>query len=191
MRWFPKPTTRRKARHRTRLAAAGAALLVLLGCAFGAWEGSFEPLNLAWQSQLFQYRHLAGLDPKRAPIVIVGWDQNTYSDPSLNGTWDRATTGRLVDILHRAGARLIMLDRLYESDAAGTDVLAAAMRRAGNVVIAQELILGSSSLADSTSLWPLNPRLAAAARAVGLVNLPPAEAADPNARNRAYNNDVE
>src|SRR6185312_3134049 len=80
---------------------------------------------------------------------------------------------------------------LYESDAAGTDALAAAMRRAGNVVVAQELIVGKNAYTDSTSLWPLNAQIAGAARAVGLVNLPPPEAADPNARNRAYNNDVQ
>src|ERR1035437_7169812 len=104
MRWFGKYTARRSARRRTRCAAAGAACLVLLACAFAAWEGSFEPVNLAWQGQLFQYRYLAGLDPKRAPIVIVAWDQNTFGDPSLHGVWNRATTAHLVDILHGAGA---------------------------------------------------------------------------------------
>jgi adenylate cyclase len=192
MRWFAKPTARRKARRRTRFAATGAAALLLFACAFAAWEGSFEPVNLAWQGQLFEYRHQAGLDPKRAPIVIVAWDQNTYDDPSLNGEWDRATTARLVDILHKAGARLIMIDRLYESSGvAGSTALAASMRKAGNVVIAQELILSNSSLTNSTGLEPLDPSIAAAARASGLVNIPSPETADPNARYRAYLNDFE
>src|SRR5579871_3487091 len=100
--------TRRRARRRARLAAMGAAVLMLFACAFAAWVGSFEPVNLAWQTQLFQYRHLTGLDPKRAPIVIVGWDTNSagYFNPQTG--WDRKTTAKLITMLHRSGARLIL-----------------------------------------------------------------------------------
>jgi adenylate cyclase len=185
--------SRGAARRRARFAAAAAAFLVLLACAAASWEGSFEPANLAWESQLFQFRHLAGLDPRRAPIVIVGWDQNSYTQ--LGGVWSRATTGRLVDILHHAGARVIMIDRLYEDDspdlAAGTATLAAAIRRAGNVVLAQEVAVSATAFTNAATLVPLASAIGAAARAIGIVNIPPPEGADPNARYRAYSNTVE
>lgn len=184
-----RPATRRGLRRRARIAAAAAAALVLVACGAAAREGSFEPVNLAWQSQLFQFRHLAGLDPKRAPIVIVGWDQNSYGQ--LGGLWDRQTTSDLVDILHRAGARLIMLDRLYEDDNAESGVLAAAIHRAGNVVLAQEITVSATAFTSSQTLVPLVPSIGAAARGIGIVNVPPPEGADPNARYRAYNNMVE
>ena len=193
VRFGRKLGARGAARRRARFVAAAAAFLVLLACAAASWEGSFEPVNLAWQSQLFQFRHQAGLDPKRASIVIVGWDQNSYTQ--LGGTWSRATTAQLVDLLHHAGARLIMIDRLYEDDtpdlAAGTAALAGAMRRAGNVVLAQEVAVSATAFTNSATLVPLVSSIAAAARAVGIVNIPPPEGADPNARYRAYSTTVE
>ena len=193
MKWFTGSAgTRRQARRRARTAAAVAARLVILGCAIADWLGSFEPVNLAWQSQLFNYRHLAGLDPPRAPIVIVGWDQNSSQSPALPNGWDRKSTAHLVDLLHNAGARLIMIDRLYEDPSLpGTAELAAAIRRAGNVVLVQEATVGASAYTESISVVPLLPTIAAAARAIGLGNLPPPEGTDPNAPYRRDNYEVQ
>ncbi len=174
----------RRARRNTRIACVAAALAVLIVCGSLALRGAFEPLDLAWQSQLFALRHQAGLDPPRVPIVIVAYDQ--HSDQVLDG-WSRAATAQLVDRLHSAGARLIMLDRLYEDSRSGTAQLSSAIRRAGNVVLAQEIAVGSTLYTNSLSLVPLESSIAAAARGIGVVNLPPPDGRDPLARYREYN----
>ncbi len=173
-----------RARRRTRIACAVAALAVLFVCGAMALRGAFEPVDLAWQSRLFTLRHLAGLDPPRAPIIIVAYDQN--SDQALGG-WSREATAQLLDRLHAAGARLIAVDRLYEDNRSGTAQLSSAIRRAGNVILAQEIALGSTMYTNSISLVPLQSSIAAAARGVGVVNLPPPDSNDPNAQYRAYN----
>jgi adenylate cyclase len=186
---FSGGVPRRAARRRARGAAAGAAVLILAVIGALALRGSFEPTDLAWQSAAFRWRHDLGLDPARRPIVIVAWDQN--SAQQLTDGWTRAATAALIDRLHAAGARLIMLDRLFEGPRAGTSELAAAMRRAGNVVLAQEISLGATSYTSAMSLVDLEPSIAATARGIGIANLPPPDTADPDARYRRYNYSIQ
>jgi len=178
----------RRTRRNTRIACAVAALVVIITSAALDLRGAFEPLDLTWQSWLFSQRHLAGLDPPRANIIIVAYD--SYSDQALGG-WSRIATAQVVDRLHAAGARLIMLDRLYEDSRTGTAELSSAIRHAGNVILAQEIALGSTLYTSSMSVVPLESSIAAAAHGIGLVNIPPPESSDPNARYRAYNYWVE
>jgi len=161
------------------------ALALIGSCAALTLRGSFEQADLAWQTFALRLRADAGLDPPRARIAIVAYDQAT--DAALGGVWDRGATARLVDALRRAGARLVVIDRLYEDNRPGTAALAAALRRAGNVVLGQEVVVADSAFGTALTLAALEPRLAAAARATGIVNLPPAGA---DARFRAYNTDV-
>jgi len=124
----------------------------------------------------------------RRPLLLVAWDQasvGTYPDG-----WTRALTARLIDRLHAAGALLIVIDRLYEDQRAGTDKLAVAMRRAGNVVVAQEISTLTSPYLSGQQLVPLVSPIAAAARAIGLGNLPPPDRSDPRHAYRLYNNDL-
>jgi adenylate cyclase len=177
----------RRARRNTRIACVIAALAVLIVSAALALRGAFEPLDLTWQSQLFALRHQAGLDPPRARIVIVAYDEHSDEKLGSSGGWSRETTAQLVDRLHAAGARLIMLDRLYEDTRSGTAQLSSAIRRAGNVILAQEISLGSTIFTSSISLVPLESSIASAARGIGVVNIPPPDNRDSHARYRAYN----
>lgn len=128
------------------------------------------------------------------PLLLVSWDQNSVQNYPPG--WTRSLTARLIDRLSADGARLIVIDRLYEDDdpnnpPAGTAELASAMRRAGNVVIAQEVTnLSEGYIASGLHLVPLDPSIASAARAIGLANLPPPDSSDPQHFNRSYDNEV-
>jgi adenylate cyclase len=168
-----------------------AGLVVVVVCALLALRGAFEPVDLAWQSELFRLRYDAGLNPPRAPIVIIAYDEQSDQALSSTGGWTRATMAQVIDRLHAAGAKLIMIDRLYEGPRDGTAALAAAIMRAGSVVLAQEIVTGSTSFTNSMSLVPLEPSIAAAAKELGVVNLPPPDARDTLARYRLYNYQIQ
>ncbi len=164
------------------------AVALIAACAMVEARGSFERVDLAWQVYSFHLRDALGLNPARAPIVIVAFDENSYA--TLGGAWSRLTSAQVIDRLHAAGARLIVIDRLYEQ--AGlphTADLATAIKHAGNVVLAQEVTVGTTSESSSYTLQPLDPAVSDATRAVGLVNLPPPEAASDGTY-RLYNGNV-
>ena len=118
-----------------------------------------KDLGLTW---LFRMR-----GPSAPPddITIVGIDRTTGTELGLAGPdprdWPRAVHARLIDGLAAAGARLIVFDLLFESDRGhDDDLLAAAMRRAGNVIVARDIDrrdLGQSAVSER--LTPLAPRL--------------------------------
>ncbi len=108
-------------------------------------------------------------------IAIVGI---TDSDLAAYGRrpWPRSMEARLVDRLHADGARVIALDLLFQepSTPAGDQALAAAARRAGNVIFA-----GYATLSARPSATPLATALSQpvaplrAAGAMGLINAAP------------------
>jgi adenylate cyclase len=65
------------------------------------------------------------------------------------------------------------------------------MRKAGNVVVAQEIQIQTTATTSLNSIVPLEQSVSAAAAGRGIVNLPPPDASDPNARYRRYNYDLQ
>jgi adenylate cyclase len=128
---------------RLRIARAAGALVLTLGVlvAYGAWRNTpvFEAIEgqtLTWRFQL-----RGPLKPGRDVAVIAIDDRSV----AALGGWpvDRGRLAKAVDALSRAGASVIVFDLLFagpgrkEASAAGDGdaKLAAAMRRAGNVVV--------------------------------------------------------
>ncbi len=112
-----------------------------------AW-GALAALSLtgAWRRlELLGFDALTVLTTPGAgdsPIVIVGIDEPTFAELDLQWPWPRQAHAELIDALSRAGAAVIAFDVVF-SEPAGPeedDALAGAIRRAGNVVLAADLV---------------------------------------------------
>ena len=77
-----------------------------------------------------------------APIVIVGIDEPSFAELDRQWPWPRGIHADLVDRLKEAGAKAIAFDVLFAEPAGeeGDRRLAEAIRRAGNVVLASDLV---------------------------------------------------
>lgn len=171
---------RRRGRGIAAALLAGAVIIEL--CYALDLRGVTGPVELAWQLFAFQFRQWAGAAPAaapRAPLVLVYYDASSQAAYSQSGTLvsvpPRRAVAVLVARLRAAGARAIVLDYLYHapSDAATDGALAAALRHAGNVVIAQTYVSGCAGYICTEQLIGPLPALAAAAR-LGDANIPPA-----------------
>ena len=99
------------------------------------------------------------------PIVIVAIDDRTMEETGRLSSWPRSYHARLIDNLASAGARVIVFDVLFAEPAMGDEELAAAIKRAGNVVLA-------SAAPDGTVVRPLE-QLREGARAIGNAGVVP------------------
>jgi adenylate cyclase len=149
--------------------------------AVGPFAGAFDQFTLFDQLELNSfYNRLyvrdqfpslrAKLDQR---IVVVAIDD--YSCATSDG-WPgcepvpRSYTATVIDKLRAAGATAIALDQAFEGDRPGSAQLAAAMKRFPKVVIAQRLTVNDISGSEVTTLIPLDPPIAAAAR-IGLADI--------------------
>jgi adenylate cyclase len=115
-------------------AAAG---LIFMALPLGAFVEEWAGLNL-----LFRLR-----GPRTPPseVLIVAIDRpaaEALGLPSNPNRWPRTQHAELVDALHRGGAATIVLDIVFDEPGAPVDdrTLAEAVRRAGTVVLAQQLV---------------------------------------------------
>lgn len=115
----------------------------------------------------------AAPDPHIAIVGITDSDLAAYG----RWPWPRSVEARLVDRLHADGARVIALDLLLPeaSTPAQDQALAAASRRAGNVIFASYATLGPRAAGLPAATAVTQPvAVLRAAGAVGLVNALPA-----------------
>lgn len=77
-----------------------------------------------------------------APIVIVGIDEPSFAELDRQWPWNRGIHAELVDRLKAAGAKVIAFDILFAEPAGEDDDrrFAEAIGRAGNVVLASDLV---------------------------------------------------
>lgn len=110
-----------------------------------------------------------------------GTDWRPLPPPSRLSTWPRCVHARLVDVLRDAGASAIVFDVLFrprEAGLSGIDVaeddgaLATALRRSGNVVLAQKLELVDDGEGQTVELAAISPAIEAAAYAAAPFPLP-------------------
>jgi adenylate cyclase len=114
---------------------------------------------------------LRGPKEKCEDIVVVAIDQTSESDLDQPYPWSRRLHARLIDNLTRAEARLIVFDVVFTEgrDPDATAELAAAIRRAGNVILAGKTLL-SRTHARATTILPPVDELADACWGWGLVD---------------------
>ena len=77
-----------------------------------------------------------------APVVIVGIDDPSFAELNLQWPWPRALHAQLIRSLKSEGARVIALDVLFPepSNPENDALLADAIRHAGNVVLASDIV---------------------------------------------------
>jgi len=147
------------------------ALVLSVACALVVlllfWGGALEFLEL--KSLDLRFRYLSQQEPasgnhsQQRPsrdVVLVAIDENSLRELKahrITWKWPRDIYAAVVEYLHRGGAKVIVLDMLFSepdidrlsTDAEQTDgALAAAMKKAGNVVIAAQFRNEENLLVD-------------------------------------------
>jgi len=150
----------------TLVSAIGATLIASLLCCSAFTF--LEKIELSFLDMRFRLR---GPVERSDEIVVIAIDQTSESDLDQPYPWDRRLHARLIDNLHRAGARLIVFDVVFTEgrDADATAELAESIRRAGNVILAGKMLLSRSHGRAVTILPPLDA-LAEAAWGWGLID---------------------
>jgi adenylate cyclase len=98
---------------------------------------------------------LRGIPPQPRSVVVVGIDRDAAAalgETSELDTWSRSLHARLLERLETAGASVVAFDLVFDDprDLSGDAAFAAAIERAGNVVLAErteadQVALGSGS----------------------------------------------
>ncbi len=115
---------------------------------------------------LYDLLLLARPAPSSGDVVIVGIDQKSL-DALGRFPWPRSTHARLVEQLHRMGARLIALDLILSDPSPEDEELARTMEAAGNVYLA---VVRERRGEETVYLEPAVP-LAGAAAGLGHAHL--------------------
>ena len=124
-----------------------------------------------WDSRL---RLARSVDAPHKAIAIVAIDEKSIGEIG-RFPWSRTVYAHFIDVLHRAGARAVLLDVLYpEAESPGADRhFAEAMTRHGSVV--QSEFIEYDSQGNATGYKRNIPVLRTAAKAVGHINIFPDE----------------
>ncbi|HEX4718798.1 MAG TPA: CHASE2 domain-containing protein [Thermoleophilaceae bacterium] len=120
-------------RSRARWAAIAAAFAVAAGMLV-LFSGAFDSVERESRSLRFELRQA----PRTDDITVVAIDEPTFSKLDKQWPFKRSVHAHLIDMLRRAGAREIVYDvQFTEPTTLKEDgALIAAVRRAGNVVLA-------------------------------------------------------
>jgi HD-GYP domain-containing protein (c-di-GMP phosphodiesterase class II)/CHASE2 domain-containing sensor protein len=123
----------RLASSRATWAALAAAFAVAVGAIVLA-TGAFDSVERESRSLRFELRQ----SPRTDNITVVAIDEPTFSELDKQWPFERSVHARLIDMLRQAGAREIVYDvQFTEPTTLKEDgALMAAVRRAGNVVLA-------------------------------------------------------
>ncbi|MDD5287802.1 MAG: CHASE2 domain-containing protein [Dehalococcoidales bacterium] len=89
----------------------------------------FYSINLWLSDQLFVS------EPPSPDIVVLGIDDDTLEAHGRWATWPRSLHAQAIGNLDKAGARVIGFDILFAESMPDDDMLAAAMRDSGNVIL--------------------------------------------------------
>ncbi|MGH7308222.1 MAG: CHASE2 domain-containing protein [Candidatus Rokuibacteriota bacterium] len=143
------------------LVAVGVWVVVALLSVTTAWR-TLEMKGLDWLGTL---RPPGAAD---SPIVIVGIDEPSFAELGMQWPWPRDVHARLIERLREAGAAVVAFDIVFAepSSPAADERLAAAIRTAGNVVLAaDETLIENRHVVQRLRIEPLPEFLEAGARA--------------------------
>ena len=123
---------------------------------------------------LYSLRQVRGADP--APgIVVVAIDEPSFTEIGLPWPWPRSLHATLVEKLAAAGAKTIAFDVLFDAAARDADddqQFAAALRQAGNVILATDQAAIADRAYSLTQWTDPTQVLSEAAAALGAVRIP-------------------
>ena len=130
----------------------------------------FYSLNLWFSDQLFI------AEPPNPNIVIAGIDDNTLETYGRWAEWPRSLHAQAIDNLIQAGAKVIGFDVIFTDSSSDDELVATAMTKADNVVLAAvgtELVSqAGSEITYDSFLLPIDS-LEQAASSIGHVNVIP------------------
>jgi adenylate cyclase len=147
----------------------------LLGLLVGGLNllGFFEPYELDSLNLRF---HLRGAREPSSPIVIVTIDEDSFDELNLPWPWPRSLHARFVEAVSPGRPAAIGFDVLFiEPSRFGPEddnALAAAIERAGNVVLGAAFTVVKDQLFTKEDLNPPVKTIRDRAQGFGFVNLP-------------------
>jgi CHASE2 domain-containing sensor protein len=103
---------------------------------------AFSTVDNMVYDKFLEFRAGGHVAADNTDIVIVAIDESSLTEINQRWPWDRSLYAKAIDALSKAGAKVIAIDLLFiepSKDAAQDKAFAAAMRKAGNVVIAAKL----------------------------------------------------
>lgn len=126
-------------------------------------------------SALDSFYRLRGAAPAPDDFLVVAIDESSFQDFQLPWPWPRSLHAALVDRLHSAGARLIVMDIIFAEPSNDEDDqrLAASLRESGHVVLAQALEVVDDPVFFRTIRIDPMESLRQAAQGTGLAVLTP------------------
>jgi adenylate cyclase len=151
---------------------------VLVGFALLCWVlaalVSLTSLGRLVENKLVD-RMMVASAPKQSafPITLIGIDEASFAELALQWPWPRRLHGELIDQLAAAGAAVIAFDIVFSEPSNKEDdkLFAAAVRRAGNVVLAADRVYHeSNSIRQWIRLDPI-PAFTDAGAQVGLASV--------------------
>lgn len=122
----------RHSTHRTLIVGVIAVILVLLAQLFGV----FESLDLSASDAAFRLRGVIAPSPN---IVIVAIDDETFTQTGLHWPWSRDYFAKLIDSLAQGKPKVVVVDVEFYEKFQGDEDFAAALKRAGNVILANDI----------------------------------------------------
>ena len=150
-----------------------ALVIIVVGCLFTLVALLFQPfysINLWFSDQLFTP------EPPSPNIVIAGIDDNTLEVYGRWAEWPRGLHAQAIDNLNQAGAKVIGFDVVFTDDSLDDEMLATAMAKADNVVLAavgtQPVSQASAEITYDNFLLPI-ATLEQAASNTGHANVVP------------------
>jgi adenylate cyclase len=150
---------------------------ILVGLSLAAL--AFTTYSLGFLSRIelrsLDMRFLArGVVAQRAPIILVSIDQDSFDELNLPWPWPRDIHAKLIRKLSENGASIIGVDILFtepKPDAREDSELAAAIKQAGNIVLAAELTEVDSDFGPKLTMSLPTPLIREGAWGYGPVNL--------------------
>lgn len=118
--------------NRTLLIGVLAIILVLIAELVGA----FETLDLKASDALFNLR--GAINPS-SNIVVVGIDDESFTQTGLHWPWSRDYFAKIIDALSKGKPKVVVVDVEFYEKFQGDAELAAALQRAGNVILANDI----------------------------------------------------
>ena len=148
------------------VSAALAAVIVLL-----SHSRFFQPLE---QRAFDFFTVITSPNEQATPIFIVGIDDASIAALGTPWPWPRSTHAKLIEALNQAGAGTIVFDVIFERPTSPKEdgAFAQALQKAGNVVLAANLVVEDSAYGTLQHRQEPMAELARAAAGVGMAAVP-------------------
>jgi adenylate cyclase len=163
-----KSPSRRQSRIRSHML-----VLLCVGLIFAAIAGFIQPF---FSVQLWLSDQLFTKETPSPNIVVIGIDDKTLQTYGKWSEWSRSLHAQALDNLKKAGARVIGFDVLFLDNSSDDAIFSAAIKNAGNVVLAltgNQLIQSSGDKEVYHDILVPVSSLSNANRAAGHVNIVP------------------